>query len=95
MVLYVTEQGAVLSKELGKLIISKQGDIISELPLKKIEKVNLMGNISLTPQILNYFLDNKIEVVFMTQYGKYRGKLYTNEYRNVVLRLKQYERSMD
>ncbi|HOJ89276.1 MAG TPA: CRISPR-associated endonuclease Cas1 [Pseudothermotoga sp.] len=95
MVLYVTEQGAVLSKELGKLIISKQGDIISELPLKKIEKVNLMGNISLTPQILNYFLDNKIEVVFMTQYGKYRGKLYTNEYRNVLLRLKQYERSMD
>lgn len=95
MVLYVTEQGAVLSKELGKLIISKQGNIISELPLKKIEKVNLMGNISLTPQILNYFLDNKIEVVFMTQYGKYRGKLYTNEYRNVLLRLKQYERSKD
>ncbi|HEY8542088.1 MAG TPA: CRISPR-associated endonuclease Cas1 [Pseudothermotoga sp.] len=95
MILYITEQGVVLSKELGKLIISKQGDTINEIPLKKIEKVNLMGNISLTPQILNYFLENKIEVVFMTQYGKYRGKLYTNEYRNVILRLKQYERSND
>lgn len=95
MILYVTEQGAVLSKNLGKLTISKQGNVISEIPLKKIEKVNLMGNISLTPQILNYFLENKIEVVFMTQYGKYRGKLYTNEYRNVLLRLKQYERSND
>jgi len=95
MILYVTEQGAVLSKELGKLNIIKDGKILSEVPLKKIEKVNLMGNISLTPQILNYFLENKIEVVFMTQYGKYRGKLYTNEYRNVLLRLKQYERSID
>lgn len=95
MILYITEQGSMLSKELGRLVISKQGNIVSEIPLKKIEKVNLMGNVSLTPQILNYFLDNKIEVVFMTQYGKYRGKLYTNEYRNVMLRLKQYERSMD
>lgn len=95
MILYVTEQGAVLSKELGKLIISKEGRVISEIPLKKIEKVNLMGHISLTPQILNYFLENKIEVVFMTQYGRYRGKLHTNEYRNVMLRLRQYEKSND
>ncbi|MEJ5230236.1 MAG: CRISPR-associated endonuclease Cas1 [Pseudothermotoga sp.] len=95
MVIYVTEQGAVLSKDLGKLIISKDGKTIKELPLKNVEVVNLMGNIFLTPHILNYFLDNGIEVVFMTQYGKYRGKLYTNEYRNVLLRLKQYERAKD
>lgn len=95
MVLYVTEQGALLSKELGKLIITKQGNVLAEIPLKKIEKVNLMGAISLTTQLINYFLDNGIEVVFMTQYGKYRGKLCVNEYRNVLLRLKQYERYND
>ncbi|MEN3008999.1 CRISPR-associated endonuclease Cas1 [Pseudothermotoga sp.] len=95
MVLYVTEQGALLSKESGKLIVSKQGDILAEIPLKKIEKINLMGMISMTTQLINYFLENGIEVVFMTQYGKYRGKLCTNEYRNVLLRLKQYERYND
>ncbi|WP_448516983.1 CRISPR-associated endonuclease Cas1 [Pseudothermotoga sp.] len=95
MVVYITEQGAILSKDQGKLLVSKDGKIVAEFPLKKVEKVNLMGNISMTPHVINYFLDNKIEVVFMSQYGKYRGKLYTNEYRNVLLRLKQYERSLD
>ncbi|KLO23481.1 CRISPR-associated endonuclease Cas1 [Marinitoga sp. 1155] len=95
MVIYITEQGAVLSKKQGRLIISKNKNIISEIPLNKIEKVNLMGNISLTTPIINYFLDKKIEVIFMTQTGKYRGKLYTDEYRNVLLRLEQYKRSQD
>jgi CRISPR-associated protein Cas1 len=95
MVVYITEQGAVLSKKQGHLIVSKEKNIISEIPLNKIEKVNLMGNISLTTPIINYFLDKNIEVIFMTKTGKYRGKLYTDEYRNVLLRLKQYEKSKD
>ncbi|AEX84847.1 CRISPR-associated protein Cas1 [Marinitoga sp. 1135] len=95
MILYITEQGAVLSKREGRLVISKENSIISEIPLNKIEKINLMGNISLTTPIISYFLDHEIEVIFMTKTGKYRGKLYTDEYRNVLLRLKQYERSYD
>ncbi|ANQ54515.1 CRISPR-associated protein Cas1 [Thermosipho sp. 1063] len=95
MVIYITQQGTVLSKKQGKLIVSKEGNIISEIPLNKIDKVNLMGNISLTTPIINYFLNKKIEVIFMTQNGKYRGKLYTDDYKNVLLRLKQYERSSD
>jgi len=95
MVLYITEQGAVLSKNEGRLVISKNGESILEIPLKKIEKINLLGNISLTTQIINYFLDNGVDVIFMTQHGKYRGKLYTDGDWNVFLRLKQYEKSSD
>ena len=95
MVIYITEQGAILSKNQGRLVITKDKTIISEIPLNKIEKVNLMGNISMTTPLINYFLDNEIEVIFMTKTGKYRGKLYTDEYRNVLLRLKQYEKAKD
>lgn len=95
MVVYLTEQGAVLSKKAGRLVVSKAGNVIEEIPLKKIEKINILGNISLTTQVINYFLDNKIEVVFMSQFGKYRGKLHTDSYKNVILRLKQYEKSRD
>lgn len=31
----------------------------------------------------------------MTQHGRYRGKLYIDEYKNVILRLKQYEKAGD
>lgn len=95
MNVYITEQGSVLSKEQGKLLITKGIQTLSEIPLKKIEKINIMGNIGLTTPIINYFLENNIEVVFMTQAGKYRGKLIKDEYRNVLLRLKQYEKSKD
>ncbi len=95
MVLYITEQGAVLSKSEGRLIVTKNGENIAEVPLNKIERVNILGNISLTTQIINYFLDHGVDVVFMTQHGKYRGKLYTDGDWNVFLRLKQYEKSTD
>ncbi|KAF2961081.1 CRISPR-associated protein Cas1 [Fervidobacterium sp. 2310opik-2] len=95
MTVYIIEQGAVLSKKDGKMIVTKAKEIIGEFPLKKIERINLLGNITLTTQMINYCLDNKIEVIFMTQHGRYRGKLYTDEYRNVILRLKQYERASD
>ncbi|MBP8657473.1 MAG: CRISPR-associated endonuclease Cas1 [Fervidobacterium sp.] len=95
MVLYITEQGAVLSKSEGRLLVTKNGQNIAEVPLNKIERVNILGNISLTTQIINYFLDHGVDVVFMTQHGKYRGKLYTDGDWNVFLRLKQYEKSTD
>ncbi|ABS61469.1 MULTISPECIES: CRISPR-associated endonuclease Cas1 [Fervidobacterium] len=95
MTIYVLEQGTVLAKKDGRMIITKAKQVLDEIPLKKIERINLLGNITLTSQMINYCLDNKIEVIFMTQHGRYRGKLYTDEYRNVLLRLKQYERATD
>ncbi|WP_448374522.1 CRISPR-associated endonuclease Cas1 [Fervidobacterium sp.] len=95
MIIYVLEQGAVVHKKDGRAVVTKAKTPIDEFPLKKIERIMLLGNITLTTGMINYCLDNKIEVVFMTQHGRYRGKLYTDEYRNVLLRLKQYERAND
>ncbi|BBE31741.1 CRISPR-associated endonuclease Cas1 [Tepiditoga spiralis] len=95
MIIYIIEQGAILSKKQGKIIVSKNGEKINEIPIKKIDKINIMGNINITTPAINYFLDNNIEVIFMTRYGRYRGKLYKEEYKNVLLRLKQYEKSFD
>lgn len=95
MTVYVLEQGAVIHKKDGRAVVTRAQEIIDEFPLKKIERLMLLGNITLTTAMINYCLDNKVEVIFMTQHGRYRGKLYTDEYRNVLLRLKQYERSTD
>lgn len=95
MIIYVMEQGAVLAKRNGRMIIVKAKQVIDEVPLKKIERINLLGNITMTTNMMNYCLDNKIEVIFMTQHGRYRGKLYTDEYRNVILRIRQYEKALD
>ncbi len=95
MIVYIMEQGAVLAKKDGRMVVIKAKKVLDEVPLKKIERINLLGNITMTTNMINYCLDNKIEVIFMTQHGRYRGKLYTEEYRNVLLRLKQYERSLD
>lgn len=92
MILYVIEQGAVLTKEAGKIAVKKEGRNIGETPIKNIEKINILGNIGLTTPLISYLLENNIEVTFMTEYGRYRGRLYKDEYKNIKLRLKQYER---
>ena len=93
MILYITEQGSTLSKKGNRVIIMKGKQKIDEIPLRKIEKINLLGNIGLTTPVISFFLKNEIEVVFMSRYGKYKGKLYREDYRNVKLRLSQYEKS--
>lgn len=54
-----------------------------------------MGNVNLTSPAISFFLNREIEVIFMNQYGKYKGKLCKDEYRNVDLRISQYEKSRD
>ncbi len=95
MYVYITDQGAVISRRRGRIVISKYGQILSSIPEKKITKLCLMGNISLTTHAIHFFLDYGIDVIFMTQFGRYRGKLYKEEYRNVLLRLGQYEKAKD
>lgn len=95
MIVYVTEQGAMLTKDSGRVVVRKGNENIGEIPIRNTEKINIMGNIGITTPLITFFLENEIEVVFMSEYGKYRGRLYKDEYKNVMLRIKQYEKHFD
>jgi CRISPR-associated protein Cas1 len=93
--LYVVEQGAVVQKEGERIAVRKDGQLLLTVPVFKLDSVVVFGGVQLTTQALGLLLANGIEVSFMSIDGRLKGRLLPAESRNVVLRLKQYERYHD
>lgn len=86
MQVYVREQGSYVRKKGGLMLVTKGKDKLEQLPLKQVEQLVLMGNVQLTTQAAKYFLNQRVDVVFMTIYGKYIGRLDPTESKFANLR---------
>lgn len=88
--LYVIEQGARLSCDGRRLVISKEDEELSSLPLVHVSEVVLLGHIGLTTLAIKRLLAENIDVVFLTQDGAYCGRLTGPATPHVALRRRQY-----
>jgi CRISPR-associated protein Cas1 len=88
--LYIVEQGARLSHNGRRLVISKDNAKLSSAPVVHVSEVVLMGNIGLTTPVIKLLLRENIDVVFLTQDGSYCGRLVGQATPHVILRRKQY-----
>ena len=93
--LYLLEQGAKLEKESKRLVISKEGKILLEIPEFKVERVLLFGNIQITTQAMKFLLESGIDTSFFNIYGRLMGRLAPIHSKNVVLRIAQFEKAKD
>jgi len=93
--LYLSEQGAIITKRSRRLQVSKDSKIILDLPAAKVDKVFIFGNIQVTTQALALLLDQGIDVSFLTLRGRLRGRLSSSMSKNIFLRLAHYERWQD
>lgn len=89
-IFYVAHQGTILTKKGERILIKKSNKVISWIFGKEIEELILIGNVSITPQAIKYFLENGIDVIFLSFYGKYRGKLVSTPGKNIFLRIGQF-----
>lgn len=88
--LYVVEPGAYLRKDGDTLSIVKDKSVISTIPAKGLQKIILSGYVSLTGSVIDFCIRNRIETVFITPTGRFRGRLMVDEHRHVELREAQY-----
>ena len=93
--LYLLEQGAVLSKEGRKLVVEKQKERLLEVPVFKVDRILIFGNIQITTQTVSFLFGNGIETSFLTLSGRLKGKLSPLKSKNVILRMRQYEKAKD
>jgi CRISP-associated protein Cas1 len=89
-VVYITDQGSSLTKKGDRFYIKKGNQIIRWVLAKDVEQLILLGNIALTAQCAGYLLRNRIDTVFMTYYGSYKGRLVGEFGKNVTLRIDQF-----
>ncbi|MDP2663055.1 MAG: CRISPR-associated endonuclease Cas1, partial [Dehalococcoidia bacterium] len=94
--LYVTEPGARIEKEYGRLqVTSRDGDLLMEVPVNRVENVILLGNVGVTTPALSLLMDCGVGLIFLTSSGKFRGRLQGDLSKNVFLRQAQYEHARD
>ena len=91
MVVYIRTQGARIVKE-GRHLLVKKGDATyNTLFTYKLRQIVIFGNVEITHRALAQLMRNEIDTVFLTQNGRYLGRIASPEARNVFLRKRQYD----
>ncbi|MCP4426526.1 MAG: CRISPR-associated endonuclease Cas1, partial [Chloroflexi bacterium] len=88
---YVREQGAKVQKRGERLVISKKGKMLEEFPLNQIDQVVLLGNVQITTQTMVTLAQRKVDVAFLSSYGKFRLRLEADSSGHVQLRQRQLQ----
>jgi CRISPR-associated protein Cas1 len=94
-ILYVTEQGASLTRRGNRLQVEKAGKTIQWIHAFRLGQIVLMGNVSVSPGAMAYLLQQGIDTVFMSIHGKYRGRLMSRFGKNIDLRRAQFRKMED
>ena len=92
---YVKEQGAVVRRNGERLRVTRRKEELSSVPLVNLDQLALMGNIQLTTPAAALLLERGVDVVFLSKYGKFRGRLMRSGSKFAQLRRRQLEMSMD
>jgi CRISPR-associated protein Cas1 len=80
-VLYVKEQGAVVRRDAEQIKVTHRKErqqkdtLLRSMSIQEVEQVVLFGNVQLTTQAAALLLQHDVDVVFLSLYGSYRGRL--------------------
>lgn len=92
---YIVEQGAQLRRDGPVLRVCVGGKRKAEFSVHDLDQLVLMGNIMVTPRVLDLLIEERVDTVFLSLHGRYRGRLLHEHSKNVQLRLSQYQRLTD
>ena len=90
-VIYIKEQGTLVQKNGGRIVVSKTAQPLLEFPISNIDGIALMGNVQVTAQALHFLLQQGIDISHYTYGGQYLGQTAAESSKNIFLRFSQYE----
>jgi len=91
--LYVTTQGAYLSKEGEAVLVSVDRELKLRIPIHTLEGIVCFGNVMCSPYLLHHCADNGVLVSFMSEHGRFLARVQGPVSGNVLLRREQYRRA--
>ncbi len=93
--LNVTEQGTMVGREGEQVVVRKGKEKLMEMPALHVNQVVLYGNAHVTTPAAAFLLDRGIDTVFLSQNGRFRGRLQGPVSTGAEVRRRQYERASD
>lgn len=89
-VLYVQMQGAVLHLDSDTVQIRLKGELLKRFPLLRLSGIVVMGQVTITPFLIQRCAEDGRSLVWLTQSGRFKGRLEGKLRGNVLLRRAQH-----
>ncbi|HNY20326.1 MAG TPA: CRISPR-associated endonuclease Cas1 [Flexilinea sp.] len=93
--IYIVEQGTKIRIHNRCVQIEKENNgvvqILCRSPISTVSQIVIFGNIGLTTPAIGLFLEENIDVVFLSVHGEFRGRLATGLSPHITLRKAQYQ----
>ncbi|NMG19843.1 type I-D CRISPR-associated endonuclease Cas1d [Brasilonema bromeliae] len=93
--LYITQDDAFIGKIDERLHVKFDKKTILDVPLIKIDGVVVLGRATVSPAAVNELLERQIPLTFLTETGRYLGRLEPEVTKNIFVRKAQWQAAGD
>ena len=94
-VLYVTNPASYLSRDGENIVVSVDGKKVGSFPVHNFEGIVCFGFMGASPALMELCTSRDVGLSFVSQYGKFLGRVGGKASGNVLLRMKQYAVAAD
>lgn len=91
--LFVTTQGAYLSKEGETVVVSVEREKKLQLPIHTLDGIVCFGRILCSPYLMGFCAERDVAVSFLSEHGRFLARVQGPVSGNVLLRREQYRRA--
>lgn len=88
--LYVTTQGAYITKDGENIVVNIDGKIHTRVPVHVMDGIVCFGRVMISPPLMGLCMKNGVSISFLTEHGKFLGRVVGSTSGNVLLRREQY-----
>lgn len=93
--LFVTTQGAYLSKEGETVVVSIEREVKLRIPVHTLGGIVCFGNVACSPFLMGFCAENGVGLSFLTEQGRFLARVQGPVSGNVLLRRQQYRLADD
>src|SRR4030042_5246812 len=93
--LFVTTQGAYLSKEGETIVVKHEKETLLQIPVHTIGGIICFGQVSCSPLLMGFCAENDVGLSFLSENGRFLARVQGPVSGNVLLRRQQYRRADD
>ncbi|MBD1849153.1 type I-D CRISPR-associated endonuclease Cas1 [Cyanobacteria bacterium FACHB-502] len=89
--LYITQDDSFIGKTDERLTVRANKQTLLDVPLIKVDGVVVLGRATVSPAVVIELLERKIALSFLTQTGRYLGRLEPELTKNIFVRSAQWK----
>ena len=89
--LYITQNDSFIGKTDERLTVRANKQTLLDVPLIKVDGVVVLGRATVSPAVVVELLERRIALSFLTQTGRYLGRLEPELTKNIFVRAAQWK----